>query len=78
MLSGSVKREKVGTFSLSFLAVSLTFYDILAAPNYLRKLKLSFVNLTGSKALSWREVGKNSSYSVRYCFLGNSVVRKEL
>ena len=25
MLSGSAKREKVGTFSLSFLAVTLTF-----------------------------------------------------
>lgn len=33
-VGGSVKREKVGTFSLSFLAVTLNFYDILAAQNY--------------------------------------------
>ena len=30
---GSAKREKVGTFSLSVLAVTLNFYDILAVPN---------------------------------------------
>ena len=37
-LSTFPKRENVGTFSLSFLAVTLTLYDIIAAPNF--KLKL--------------------------------------
>ena len=34
-LSGSAIREKVGTFSLPFLAVTWNFYDILAAPKFI-------------------------------------------
>ena len=36
---GSAKREKVGTFSLSFLTVTLNFYDIIAAPNLYTLIK---------------------------------------
>ena len=32
---GSAKREKMETFSFNFLAVTLNFYDILAAPNFM-------------------------------------------
>ena len=53
VLSRFPKREKFGTFSLSFLAVTLTLYDIIAAPNF--KLKLWYVYVMGSKALSWRQ-----------------------
>ena len=35
VLSGFAKREKVGTFDLSLLAVTLNFYDILSAPKFI-------------------------------------------
>ena len=34
-VGGSANREKVGTFSLSLLAVILNFYDFLATPNFI-------------------------------------------
>ena len=56
-LSGSVKREKEETFSFSFLAVTLNFYEILAAPNFIYILGKWFP-LQGERVHSYLEFSK--------------------